>query len=198
MTEMRNNLYSTTERPTPFTAPDRTAGNKARPLDVNVIFTDPLATRAALQSAAALASDLGAHLRVRAAVEVPLRMPLDQPLVPLHFTEQLISGMICELGLQRLEPTIHLYLCRDNVVALMNVLPTNSLVVLGTRWHWWPGPQGRMAKALRTHGHHVILVDPKSVPSASLPTTGEKQPLPFRLQHEVMVLQLPEEIGKER
>ena len=197
---MRNNRHNTIEarRPTLFTAPDRISASGARPLDVNVIFTDPAATRAALQSAAALARDLGAHLRVRAAVVVPLHMPLDQPLVPLRFTEQLLCDMICEMGLQRLEPTIHLYLCRDNVDALMNVLPSNSMVVLGTRWHWWPGAQGRMAKALRAKGHHVILVDTKTAPPASLQTRGDKRPVAFRLERELMVLQLPEEIHKER
>jgi hypothetical protein len=127
-------------------------------LEVNVIFTDPQATVAALKTAGSLARDLGACIRVRAAITVPYALPLDKPPVSVRFTEHLLSDLVCRLGLDTFEPSVHLYLCRDQLKTLLGVLVPNSLVVMGGRKHWWPTAERRMARALRSKGHRVVFI----------------------------------------
>ena len=127
-------------------------------LEVNVIFTDPQATVTALKTAGSLARDLGACIRVRAAIAVPYGLPLDKPPVSVRFTEGLLSDLVCRLELDTFEPSVHLYLCRDQVETLVQVLRPNSLVVIGGRKHWWPTAERRMARALRSKGHRVVFI----------------------------------------
>src|ERR1039457_5036885 len=97
--------------------------------EVNVIFTDPQATAAALRTAGSLARDLGACIRVRVAITVPYALPLDKPPVSVRFTERLLSALVCRLELDNFEPSGHCYLCRDQLEPLLRVLRPNSLVV---------------------------------------------------------------------
>jgi hypothetical protein len=127
-------------------------------LEVNVIFTDPQATVVAFKTAGSLARDLGACIRLRAAIAVPYALPLDKPLVSVPFTERLLSDLVCRLELGTFEPSVHLYLCRDQIETLLQVLRPNSLVVIGGRKHWWPAAERRMAKALRSKGHRVVFI----------------------------------------
>ena len=127
-------------------------------LEVNVIFTDPQATAAALKTAGSFARDIGACIRVRAAIAVPYALPLDKPLVSSGFIEELLSDLVCRLELDAFEPSVHLYLCRDQVETLLQVLSPNSLVVIGGRKHWWPTAGRRMARALRSKGHRVVFI----------------------------------------
>jgi hypothetical protein len=126
--------------------------------EVNVIFTDPQATVAALRTAGSLARDLGANIRVRAAITVPYTLPLEEPPVSVAFTERLLYDLVCRLGPGDFEPSIHLYLCRDQVETLLRVLTPNSLVVIGGRKHWWPTAERRIANALRSKGHRVVFI----------------------------------------
>jgi hypothetical protein len=127
-------------------------------LEVNVVFTDPQATAAALKTAGSLARDLGACIRVRAAIAVPHALPLDRPLVSAGFIEELLSDLVCRLELDAFEPSVHLYLCRDQVETLLQALSPNSLVVIGGRKHWWPTAERRVAKGLRSKGHRVVFI----------------------------------------
>ncbi len=129
-----------------------------RRLEVNVIFTDPQATVAALKTAGSLARDLGASIRVRAALTVPYALPLDRPPVSADFIEEFLSDLVCRLDLDAFEPSVHLYQCRDQVETLLHVLSPNSLVVIGGRKHWWPTPERRVAKALQSKGHRVVFI----------------------------------------
>jgi hypothetical protein len=127
-------------------------------LEVNVIFTDPAATAVALQYAASLARNLSGRISLRAPVVVPLRLPLDQPLVSVRFMEQRLSDLVCRLGEDAAGATVHLYLCRDRVEALVEVLSPDSLVVIGGRNRWWVTEESRIANALRSKGHRVAFV----------------------------------------
>ena len=137
---------------------DTAEGLEPRRLEVNVIFTDPQATVAALMTARSLAQDLGACIRVRAAIAVPYALPLDEPPVSVRFTEGLIFDLVCRLELSTFEPSVHLYLCRDQIETLLQVLRPNSLVVIAGRKRWWPPAERRMAKALRSKGHRVVFI----------------------------------------
>ena len=127
-------------------------------LEVNVIFTDPQATAAALKTAESFARDLGACIRMRAAIPVPYPLPVDKPPVPVSFTERLLSDLVCHLEQGGLEPTIDLCLCRDRLGTLLRVLRPHSVVVIGGRKRWWPTAETRMAKALRSKGHRVVFI----------------------------------------
>lgn len=127
-------------------------------LEVNVIFTDPQATVAALKTAGVLARDLGACIQVRAAIAVPYKLPLDKPPVSVGFLQNLLYRLICRSDLDTFEPSVHLYICRDQIEALVRVLGPNSLVVMSGREHWWPTAERRIAKALRSKGHRVVFV----------------------------------------
>lgn len=127
-------------------------------LEVNVIFTDPQVTAFALKTAESLARNLGARVRLRAPVAVPYPLPVERPPVSVRFTQQLLSGLVCDIAQGDLEPTIDLYLCRDRNDALLRTLEPNSLVVIGGRKRWWPTRESRMADVLRSRGHQVVFV----------------------------------------
>lgn len=159
---MRHQSNSATAKPTrPSVIWETTEGLAAKALEVNVIFTSEQATAAALKAAGALALDLGVCLRVRAAIAVPYALPLDRPLVPVRFTEQVLSDLVRGMEHPAPESAIHLYLCRDRLQTLSRVLPPNSVVVVGGREHWFPTTESRMAKALRSQGHRVVFIDAK-------------------------------------
>jgi hypothetical protein len=156
---MKNQFNTAVIKPWPLSVGDEpTEGRQPGQLEVNVIFTDPQATAVALRTAASFARNLGACIRVRAAISVPYGLPLDEPPVSLPFTESLLCDLVCRLEQSDLEPTIHLYLCRDQVETLLQVLTPNSLVVIGGPKHWWPTTECRIAEDLRSTGHRVVLI----------------------------------------
>ena len=130
-------------------------------LAVNVIFTDREETIAALKTAKSLARDLGARIRLLAAIVVPLRLPLDQPQVSVQFMEQLLRDLMIQTEQDESEITVELYVCRDWFDALSRILHPDSLIVLAARKRWWTTPTSRLAQALRAQGHRVALVDSK-------------------------------------
>lgn len=140
---------------------ETTAETDSQPLEVNVIFTELQATAAALRAAESLARGLGACIRLWAAIIVPLRLPLDRPPVSVRFMEQLLGDLAGQPEQDGSDVTVHLYVCRDWLGALSQVLKPNSLVVIGGRTHWWPTAASRMAGALRGKGHRVVFVDVK-------------------------------------
>jgi hypothetical protein len=138
------------------------------PLEVNVIFTGPRETAAALTIAKSLADGLGACIRVRAAIAVPIRLGLDQCPVSIPFMQKRLSDLISDPALSETEHTLHLYVCRDANEALLRALKPNSLVVIGGRKHWWPTSVAQLERALRAKGHRVVFVDAKRQTAGSL------------------------------
>ncbi len=126
-------------------------------LEVNVVFTNPQATAAALKYAASLAHDLDAVIRLRAGIVVPVQLPLDEPPVSVAFTERLLSDLVSGLDADRFARTVDLYVCRDWQETLLQVLKPDSPIVIGSSRRWWPTAENRLAKALRSQGHRVIV-----------------------------------------
>ena len=145
------NLYSAeiVKQPGRSLIGERTGGPGSEPLEVNVIFTDPQATSVALKAAESFARGLGAGIRLRAVIVVPVRVPLEQPPVSVRFMEQRLRNLVGQPDPDGPELSIHLYVCRNRVEALLQVLKPNSLVVIGGRKHWWPTVASQMAGALR-------------------------------------------------
>src|ERR1700694_1862112 len=85
---MKEQLDSVITKPArPSVSWETDEGLGPRRLEVNVIFTEPHATAAALMTAGSLARDLGACIRVRAAIAVPYALPLEKPPVSAGFIE---------------------------------------------------------------------------------------------------------------
>jgi hypothetical protein len=100
---------------------------------------------------------------------VPFQLPLDQPQISVAFLQDAMRELVAQLKSETFDPTIHLYLCRDRVWALSQVLKPNSLVVIAGRKRWWPTAETRMARALRAEGHRVIFVDSKTRSASERP-----------------------------
>lgn len=129
--------------------------------EINVIHTDQHATAVALNRAAVLARGLGMAIHLRAAITVPVRLPIDQSPVSVHFTRTLLCRLVQEVESDLAECRVHLYLCRDRSETLLRVLRPHSLVMIGANKRLWSTAATRIAGELRAHGHDVALVDVK-------------------------------------
>lgn len=134
---------------------------------VNVIFTDGKGTRAALGVARSLARDLGSRIRILAAYAVPFAFSLDHPPADAEFMENLLADWVAAEAGGTTEETFHLYLCRNGLDTLGQVLGPNSLVVIGSK-HLWPNNASFIARMLRSIGHRVIFVRNKAAGAASM------------------------------
>ena len=125
-----------------------------RELHVGVVFTNFEDTKAALKVAANLCAGLQADIDLVVPEIVPYPLPLVRPAVPPGFTLRRLMELAREAEVQ---PSIHVYLCRDKVQTLLQVLEPHSVVILGSRKRWFPTKSIFLARALRKKGHHVIL-----------------------------------------
>jgi hypothetical protein len=125
-------------------------------LDLQVVFTDLSAARAALAGAAAYAVDLDARITLVVAQVVPYPLPLEKPPVDAGVFETALLHLVAE---QPVQTGVEIYLCRDRGETLRRVLPPGSAVILSgrKRW-WWPTDEQRLASALRRAGHRVIFL----------------------------------------
>jgi hypothetical protein len=126
---------------------------------VEVMYTTDEGTKFALRNAWALAQDLGAHVRLVFVYAVPYTLPLEKPSVSLTFLQNKLVKLATDF---RGEASVHIFLCREALRALQDVLPQSSLVVLGgrRRW-WWPTEGQRVERLLKKLGHQVVFVDSK-------------------------------------
>jgi len=128
-------------------------------LEINVIHTEPRATAAVLRRADALARGLKASIHLHAAIGVPVRLPIDHSPVSVPFTENMLCGLLGQVGSGGLERALHLYICRDRIETFVKVLRPNSLVMIGGKRRIWPTAASRIGNVLRRHGHDVVLID---------------------------------------
>jgi hypothetical protein len=160
---MSNRSHQTTTKlPAKPVVPETLPRFSSGPLEVNVIFTDVQSTAAALNFAQAIARDLGARMRLLAAIAVPYQLPLDRPPISVTFLQDALRKLVSQLAKDTFDPAVHLYFCRDRIRALCQVLRPNSVVVIAGRKRWWPTAETRMAQALRAKGHRVVFVDSRA------------------------------------
>ena len=133
--------------------PQRT--ESASDLHIDVVFTDFEGTRAALRAAAKLTAVLRASIDLVVPQIVPFPLQLVRPAVPPGFTLRRLLDLASTVDVR---PSIHVYLCRDRLQTLLQVLQPHSVIVVGSRKRWFPTTPERLARALRKNGHHVILV----------------------------------------
>jgi len=125
-------------------------------LDLKVVFTDEAKTCAALETASLLAGPLGAEITILAAQPVPYPRSITDPPVNIRHTQ----GTLLSLASHHdLDARVEIYLCRDRIETIREVLRPRSLVLLGMRSRFWPTWEQRLERALRRDGHHVIIAN---------------------------------------
>jgi len=119
-----------------------------------VVFTDARGASAALRSAAAWASRLNFGIDLIVPQVVPYPLPAARPAVSIEFTLGEIRRVTMATGIA---PDVHVYLCRDPLQTVTEVLPAHSVVVIGARKTWFPSAAARLARQLERRGHVAIL-----------------------------------------
>ena len=125
-----------------------------RSLNIAVVFTSVESTLAALKEAGALAQSLGAQIALLVPQVVPYPLPLESPPVLVDFSEKRFHVIASQ---SPVDTKVCIYLCRDQLETLTNVLQPSSIVVIGGRKRWWPTRETRLAHKLRKAGHEVLF-----------------------------------------
>jgi hypothetical protein len=123
-------------------------------LEVDVIYTTPQETLAAMALAAALARKLNAEINLLALQLVPYQLEITRPLVRVEYLEKRFRDLASKAPI---DTRVHIVLCRDKLQALRGALKPHSLVVMGAGRRWWPTVEKKLARGLRQDGHHVFL-----------------------------------------
>ena len=127
-----------------------------RRIEIAVVFTDAPGGFAGMQLAEGLAQQLGASLKLIMPYEVHYSLPLEAPPVMTEYLESQLHDLAAITGM-KVEAQV--CLCRDKRIALNQVLPPNSLIIVGGKKRWWPTPAQKLAQALEADGHHVIFAE---------------------------------------
>jgi hypothetical protein len=133
------------------------AGVAERPLDIVVVFTGIPGTLAALNAAGAMARGLNTRVRLVVPQAIPYVYPVNQAPIAVGFTERLLADLVGKAANGSPETAIEIYLCRDRLRTMLEVLKPNSLIVVGGRKRLWPTKESILARKLRSNGHEVIF-----------------------------------------
>ena len=125
-------------------------------LDIEVIFTSVEGTLVALTRAGKLAENLGARIVLVVPQIVPWPLPLESPPVLLEFQEARFREIASS---SPVDIHVHLYLCREPLNILGQVLKPRSLTVVAGRKGFWPTKEQRLTRTLKGMGHEVIFVE---------------------------------------
>ena len=136
--------------------PEPEVSEQRRHLEVTVVFTSVETTVKALKRAGTLASQLSARITILVPQTVPYPLPITSPPVLIDFSERRFRVLALE---SPVATTVQIFLCRDLLQTLVEVLKPESLVVVGAHKRWWPTPEKKMARHLQRAGHKVLLVE---------------------------------------
>jgi hypothetical protein len=136
----------------------QTAGERGSadgPLRINVPYTTPALTRAALGAASSLAADLRAEAVLLAVREIPYPLPLDRPNfrpeIVLEQLKALTDGIPCSVR-------IELVLTRNKKDVFQRILGRGAIAVVATRKRWWRTGEERLARFMIRAGCKVSLL----------------------------------------
>ena len=104
-----------------------------RRLEIVVVFTGVPGTLTALNAAGAMARDLNTRVRLVAPQAIPYAYPFNQSPIAAGFTERLLADLVGKAANGSTETAIEIYLCRDRLRTMLEVLQPNSLIVIGGR-----------------------------------------------------------------
>ncbi len=130
--------------------PARSIVSAQATMEIVVLHTTVAETLQALKTAAHLAQDLSARIRLLVLEVVPYPLPLDRPDVTLPFTHRRFRTLAEKSSV---ETNVDVHLVRDREKAVKSVLEPHSVVVIGTRRAWWPN---RLVKLLERAGHQIV------------------------------------------
>lgn len=122
-------------------------------MEIVVLHTKVAETLTALKTAANLAQDLSARVRLLVLEVVPYPLPLERPDVTLPFTHRRFRTIAERASV---ETSIDIHLVRDREKSIESLLEPHSVVVLGAHRSWWPTATARLAKRLARAGHQVV------------------------------------------
>ena len=129
---------------------------------VTVLATNTEETLAALKSAEVLAQGIGAHITLLKVELLPRHYPLEKCQPQFDFLETRARALLVQSGIHSGNISVQVWLCRDEKKCLRRALASHSLIVIGTKWRWWPNHGRRLQKWLAHLGHYVIPVDVKA------------------------------------
>jgi len=132
------------------------ADQSSERLQVNILYTTPSGTRAALTIASRLSADLRTCSEVLRVYAVPYSLPLERQAVPIGFLEEQVRALARQ---SPAEITARIILCREPRAILRQVFPPHSVIVIAGKKRWWPTKEQRWAGILKQEGHEVIFVD---------------------------------------
>ena len=119
-----------------------------------MVFTDFDGATAALHEAANMSTGLDASIDVIVIRIVPFPLPLLEPPVPVSFALKAIGELAAKTGI---EPSIHVYLCRDGIETLLRVLQPGAPIVVGGADRHFFAKTARLIRSLPRNGHDVIV-----------------------------------------
>jgi len=122
-------------------------------LEIVVLHTTTKQTLAALRTAANLAHDLSAQIRLLVLEVVPYPLPLDHPQVPVPFTRRRFRTLAANTPI---ETNVDIHLVRDPSKIIDSLLEAHTVIVMGTQRSWWPSAHNRLARRLEQAGHQVV------------------------------------------
>jgi hypothetical protein len=129
-----------------------------QPLQLVVLYNNPLLTARALAAAAEWALEFDAAVTLMAVYVLPYPSPLEcQEGIRKRLERELTA-------VARTSPAairIRLVFARDREDACMGMLQCQSVVVLGAKDRWWPTREERLARKLAASGHSVALIKVK-------------------------------------
>lgn len=132
---------------------EREVGSDRR-LEIVVLFTSQDATAAAINCAAMLLRGLNGRISLLDMESVPHQLSLESPPVSGEFIKQRLLELA---NTSSVEVTGYVYFCRFPLEAVVSILKTGSLIVIGCRKRWWPTWEGKLAGRLRKAGYQVIV-----------------------------------------
>jgi hypothetical protein len=127
-------------------------------LDLVVPFTTPELTRAALNAAGHMGSELHAAIRLIKIQVVPYALELEQSPVYLDFLKSQLAQFDSALP-----ATGEVRLARDADEGLRGALRADSVVILASPRRLWRTRNESLAAMLRRAGHKVVVVYPEPV-----------------------------------
>jgi hypothetical protein len=126
---------------------------------VYALFTSLEPTMAALRVASALATRLGASLRLVLFRPVDGRPDAGELAPALDVETAVVTSRLRNEGV---DASVRVYVCRDPRQALSMAFRRRSLIVVGDRRRLWPTRAERLYRALQNAGHYVLFVDERS------------------------------------
>jgi len=135
--------------------PETTAADRAGPLELAVLYTNPALTAATLEAALQLARGCAAGVTIVAVHVLPYPAPLAVQEGIREHLEAELSGIArtCPVAIR-----LKLVFARNRAEVYRQLLERGALVVMGTRRRWWPTREERLARRLAAGGRSVALV----------------------------------------